>query len=97
VPGVGGPVPPGTATAPIEALPDADEPAETDADTSAERANDTGPAAETSAEPRYDAGPDAHPPALASNTHTAAGENTDRSGESPSTGSGPGGSDPDAQ
>jgi hypothetical protein len=83
VPGAGGPVTAATASAPIEALPDADEDAETDA--------------HTSAEPTHDAGPDAHPPAVPSDTHTAAGENTERSGESPSTGSGPRGSDPDAQ
>lgn len=126
VPGAGGPVAPGTGTAPIDALPDADEDAESDSDTSAEPANEAGPAAETSAdphtnetvpdapttaaprveaapaaemsaEPRHDVAPDAHPPAMASDTHTGAGENIERSGESPSRSSGPSGSDPDTQ
>jgi hypothetical protein len=59
--------------------------------------NDPAPSAETSGDPHNDAAPDLHLSSLANNTPTAAGENFGRSGESPSTGSGPGGSDPDAQ
>ena len=124
-PSAGGSVTPGTASVPIEALPDAEEDAETDSETSTEPddaspaaatsadlhtsearpdaptpetpRNDPAASAETSGDPRNDAAPDLHLSRLASNTPTAAGENIGRSGESPSTGSGPGGSDPDAQ
>jgi hypothetical protein len=68
-----------------------------DAPTTAAPRVEAAPAAEMSAEPRSDAAPDAHPPAMTSDTHTGAGENIERSGKSPSTGSGPGGSDPDTQ